>query len=718
MGGVKIPNWTSLGTPSTPEAPTSVASIGNASAPAQATAQQYSEIYKSGSELQDLYNKSAVNNAFINFNDKLRDAATQYYSLSGSDAVKALPAFNAQVAQLKQGATDGITDIDAMTKLQGMIEDNSQRHLYGAALHADDQAKKYALDTHKAMLSDFVSDVANNHGDQGVYDLNMKNSNAEIDAYGQKTGMSPEAIQNDKNNFSKDMEMTRYTSMASEDVNKAYSVYQQNKSAIPGEVQTKLDAWFKPQVRESALDGYINGLPAQLGKDATSGSGVSANNLGNVKTAAGAANNTADFVNPSTPVDGAMLAANNLRNNYQGMTLQQIGAKWTGEPDKAADWVSNASKASGIAPDAVPNLNDPGQLQKVLKGMNIAENAPAKAANFSDDVISKGVQASLAGQQPSTSKPAPNPMPTSAYQTQADYMAANRPALIENAREWAQKNYPNDPTMENMAKQRVDNMISTAVQAQTASYKQDNQTVMKAISGDMSNGNPPTSIQQLRALPGISDVMNRVAIQDSKFYDGIDRMVGQMASRNTTINSPNGFETIMRSSDPINPTTLGPSPNSIDSQDKLNSLLGRSDGNGINVKDYNDAKPLMEASQDWKDYVHQNMQTIANANGNIDGQGQARALQWYQNTMQGYKSASGQQNFDVKDYIQKLTDAASPPAPSRMEQLSNWAKTIWNGAPESAQPQTISVLSPTGQAGTIPAANLDKALAAGYKKVQ
>ena len=135
-----------------------------------------------------------------------------------------------------------------------------------------------------------------------------------------------------------------------------------------------------------------------------SSAGSSLYNLGNVKTSSGAANNTADFVNPSTPTDGVILAANNLRSNYQGLTLEQIGAKWTGEPNKTAEWVKAASQHSGIAPDAIPNLNDPTQLKSILKGINVAENSPSKASSFTDDIISKGIESSLAGKAAETSK--------------------------------------------------------------------------------------------------------------------------------------------------------------------------------------------------------------------------------------------------------------------------------------------------------------------------
>ena len=190
------------------------------------------------------------------------------------------------------------------------------------------------------------------------------------------------------------------------DSNLAYKAFPKE----PDKAQAVLEQYAVQQKLAGIMRGVSTRTPQENAEQVASFAptassvGSSLYNLGNVKTAAGAAGNTPDFVNPSTPTDGVILAANNLRKNYQGLTLQQIGAKWTGEPDKVASWVAAASQHSGIAPDAVPNLNDPVQLQSVLKGMNIAENSASKASYFSDDVIAKGVDSSLSGKNAETSK--------------------------------------------------------------------------------------------------------------------------------------------------------------------------------------------------------------------------------------------------------------------------------------------------------------------------
>jgi hypothetical protein len=131
------------------------------------------------------------------------------------------------------------------------------------------------------------------------------------------------------------------------------------------------------------------------------------NNLGNVKTPNGARLGTQDYMQPATAADGVTLAVNNLRSNYRGMTLAQIGAKWEGtSPDKIAAWIKNASTASGIASNAVPNLDNPTQLRSLLTGIGTAEKSVADQARFTPVIIDQGIQAALSGKAPALGQPA------------------------------------------------------------------------------------------------------------------------------------------------------------------------------------------------------------------------------------------------------------------------------------------------------------------------
>ncbi|MDE2021275.1 MAG: hypothetical protein KGJ13_13145, partial [Patescibacteria group bacterium] len=117
----------------------------------------------------------------------------------------------------------------------------------------------------------------------------------------------------------------------------------------------------------------------------------------------GARENTQQFQNPATPADGVTLAVNTLRGQqYQGLNLQQIGAKWSnGDPN----WAQNVSRATGIGLTDVPNLNDPATLTKLVHGIGVAEGK--NLAPFTPDVINQGVQSALAGKSVNFASTAP-----------------------------------------------------------------------------------------------------------------------------------------------------------------------------------------------------------------------------------------------------------------------------------------------------------------------
>jgi hypothetical protein len=197
------------------------------------------------------------------------------------------------------------------------------------------------------------------------------------------------------------------------DIDGAKKFYEANKTYLPMGTQMQLERAMHTEgmrvTGSSNADAILSGgdLPAS-----TSGptSSINPYNLGNVKTPQGAASNTAQFAQPASPADGVTLTANTLRNGYQGLTLQQIGAKWApSSENNTSDWVKNVSAGSGISPSTVPNLDDPATLKNLLTGIATAEKSPQDRLRFTDDVLTQGISDSLAGKQPQTSEAAAPP---------------------------------------------------------------------------------------------------------------------------------------------------------------------------------------------------------------------------------------------------------------------------------------------------------------------
>lgn len=278
--------------------------------------------------------------------------------------------------------------------------------------------------------------------------------------------------------------------------------------------------------------------------------------------------------------------------------------------------------------------------------------------------------------------------------SQADYYAAHRDEILAWGEQRAEQDYPGNPTYRNMIRERLNNQMNAAIQSQTAQYHQDNATIQRAITGGMSkDGTPPSTYAELQAIPGVNDVLNRVWTQDPKYAESIDIQLQKVANRGATVNSPNAYDTIQRVLEPSDQDH----PNRIANQEHLDKLMGRNDGTGINYKDYKDAAQALEVGDPWKKFLSKNMGEIKNLNGNVDGQGSQRAIGYY-NQMMKIKQANdakGDSALGDEELINKIGETAGPAqqtwAASRVQQISNRAKSMFSSAPSAASAQQPKV---------------------------
>lgn len=483
------------------------------------------EAFALAQKQQGMINETLSTNAETQYMMKLGTMTGQYRSLSGLDAVSALPKYTEDVAGLRQQYRSQLPPAAAHS-----FDMLALRHegyaIQDANMYSANQIKKADYESSAMGIAASVTnaglpDVANNDtrfgeniGDIKAHTARQFNDNPGIiqDENGvTKFADTPEG-EAAKTQFQQRLDQSigaawqnRFHTLADQDTLGAWGKYQQSKDSIPSQTKVALDAFFYPRVREAeakqsfsdvmstAREGY-----SQAYADSGSSAGSSSYNLGNVKTASGAAQGTADFVKPATPTDGVILTANTLRSGYQGLTLQQIGSKWTGEsPEKVAAWVKNTSATSGIDANAVPNLNDPQQLSALLKGIATAEKSPQDRANFTDDVISQGVQASIAGTKPKQADNQPGSVPPP---SDADYYRKNYASILDIAKQKAEALHPGDIAYAETVRVKTEQYMNDRIRQQEMAYKVDNDTIYKAMNGDLSKGQKPTSIAALEAI--------------------------------------------------------------------------------------------------------------------------------------------------------------------------------------------------------------------------
>ena len=194
-------------------------------------------------------------------------------------------------------------------------------------------------------------------------------------------------------------------------------------------------------------------------------------------------------------------------------------------------------------------------------------------------------------------------------------------------------------------------------------------------------------------FPEIKDVLDRVHQMQPAFYNTIDTRIAKASHSNAAQNTPNGYDAIM---------------NTLDGADKygrqeqieyLSKGLGTENpGYSISQKDFNDAKAAIDLPN-GKTFLAKQMKEITNANGNLDGKGQERAVQWYNQAMASWKAASTSDKPMTPEDFFTMENKALPPVnnPSRMQQIQNQA---------AAKPDNIPTLTQKGQFDALPSGSI------------
>lgn len=703
---------------------------------------------------QGMINETTMTNADTALAVKAGEINANYKSLTGLAANAAFPQYQADLeaarqearANLPPAAQRGFDMLSTKTIASHIIDGSS----YAATQLKEANRDSFADSTNvhiQQILQQPAAQLENDKDFQHTLGVITYNTQAQLDEGHPGLQKDPETgnVKFDeskpegvalKAEYQKNLDsnisqayVNRYSTLAKQDLTGSYNKYQQDRDSIPRPAQVSLDAYFAPKIFDNNKQVSVGGAIADAQTvhydmlTNPSSAGSNAYNIGNVKTAEAAANNTAGFAAPATPIDGVTLAANTLRKGYGGLTLQQIGAKWAPPSENQTnDWVANVSKASGFAPGDVPNLNDPTQLAKLVKGIGVAEKSPTDRVNFTDDVISKGVQESLSVGTPSLQQSTQGQKTYATNQnggplTLADYYRTHSQDVLAKGDAYAESQMPGDLALKRSVRQSLQNQMQQTISNESAQHLMDNRNVLKAVNGDLSNGVPPQTEDELRKLPGMADMLDNIAARDPKFAESIPTLVAKAARRNDVTNSPNAYGVIQRTLEPHGSTN----PDAISSEDHLMKELSRSDELGINMKDYNDAKPAIELPDTLKTKISKQMNDIANANGNLDGKGQQRALAWYNETMKSWQGASGDDKpMSAADFAQSFGKKDGPvPMPDgyivpRMQAIADAARTAFakvNGG-------QVLMRNKDGVTGWMPQANVEKAGSLGYQKVQ
>ena len=690
----------------------------------------------------NIVNENLMTKADVDFSTRLGQLKADLTSKTGMAAYNAYPQYQADVAQAFQdsranlplGAQHGFDMLGARTMANHIADASSfaagqlkeARRSEGADLTNSNIQAILQLSPEAAADKNRVDE----HTGHAFYGLQMgmdenhpglkTDPNTGEVSFDESTpagqGLKTEYEAN-KDNIVTRIQSNRFDVLSKSDPLGAYNIYLNERADMPKQTQVTLDNKFEPIVFNAHVNNATGHAVAQSQDDysrilynpqSTENQSLAArnNNPGDLKDSA-----TGQFRVFNTPEEGATAMTSDLTAKISGNspameknfgkgyspTLSNVITTYApASENNTKSYIDTVSKETGFPPDHVLTGADVPKLQAAMTKVE---------AGGSGNAISSP-QKSYATN------------PDGSMFTTADYYRTHSADVLAHGDAYAQATMPDDLAFKRSVRETLTNYMAKVQANQSAQYITDNKNVMRGITGELTNGKSPETEQELRAIPGMNDLLNRVSAQDPRFSETIPRKIAEIAKQNTATNSSNGYDTILRTLQPQDDDH----PNHIRGQNQLDSLLGKSDGTGINAKDYKDAKPATDLPPDSpvKDYLFKNMQQVANANGNIDGKGQQRAIAWYNQTMAAYKQNEnkGDSKLSDDDFVSQLNERTNPSPPSRMQQIENWATSLFKGK-QQAQAATVRVTSPDGKTiGTIPAAQLSDALKSGYKQVQ
>ena len=658
-----------------------------------------------------MVNENLMTKADVSFATKLGQLKADYTSKSGQAAWDAFPQYQADIAQAFQdsranlpvGAQHGFDMLGARTMAN---------HIADGSNHAVSQLKEQQRYNHSDLANQNVQALLDPNvaasPERSQYHLDTLHyaAQAQIDSdhpgltTDPKTGTvsfdesTPQGVDL-KNNFQQRLDtylsqgyVNKYDTLAKQDVFAAHDAYQQDRDNIPKAGQVALDASFGPRIQQAhtniATGGTLNEAAREHFEVLTNPQASSANPAiafslqhegGYVPNDSGKGPTKYGINQEANPgVDVANLTQAQAAKIMHDKYFIGVGADKMA-PDMAmvaSDTAVNmgVDKAKALVAQAG---DDPQKLIDLRRAeyQRLATENPAHYGQYLDgwnkrlDDLQKNIGTN--GQTQPVKSYATNE--NGGPMTLADYYRTNSAAILQRGDAYAEQQMPGDLALKRSVRESLNNQMSKTIANENAQHIIDNRNVMRAVNGELTKGKPPETEAELRAIPGMSSLLDNIAARDPKFAESIPVMIAKTARRNDVTNSANGYDTIQRVLQPQDDEH----PNHIKNQTQLDSLLGKSDGTGINAKDYNDAKPATELPTEVKTPLLAHMQSIATANGNIDGKGQQRAVQWYNMAMAAIKKNDALGDKKEQD-IEKVLPPASLLMPSRMGQLTKIAE--------------------------------------------
>ena len=134
-------------------------------------------------------------------------------------------------------------------------------------------------------------------------------------------------------------------------------------------------------------------------------------------------------------------------------------------------------------------------------------------------------------------------------QSKADFYKANYANIIDQTRQEALKQNPNDPQFADLAVARTEQQIGATIRQQELQYAADKDTVLRGVNGSLVKGQMPTSVDQLTALnPQVAQAWDRLQQnQPEVAHDVVTHLLTENARTGGTSNTyGDGFYSVFQ----------------------------------------------------------------------------------------------------------------------------------------------------------------------------
>lgn len=666
------------------------------------TAQGLAEMYGK------MVNETLMTNADAALAKKVGELKGAYLQNTGLAAAAAFPQYQSDLEAARQEARSSLP-MGAAHGFDMLSMRTIANHMADGSTYAASQVRQANIDSGTSLSNANVQavldpDVAKDpervqwHQDSAIHGLQMT---LDENHPGLKTDPETGTINFDEskpegralkaeyeanvNNIIAKTQVNRFQALSKGDVLGAFGIYKQERDSLPKPAQVELDAMFAPKVFNAHVSNGSNQVMAEANHDyavklynpqATSALDTVQKNEGGMSDDGQSAYGIDKAAHPKEFAEISSLPESD-RSAYARKFFKEEYYDKRGIADLPAN-------TQNIVMDGVVNhTTDFGNklVQAAKDGASPQELIDMRRAEYQRVAQIPGKEQYLSGwnnrldQLQSGLKMEGVPKsyatnPDGSKMSQADYYRTHSEDVLRRADALAEQQMPGDLAYKRAMRESVNGYMSKVISNQSAQYIMDNKNVMRGINGELSNGKAPDTEADLRAIPGMSDLLDRVATQDPRFAASIPTLISKVSRRDDKENSANGYDTVLRVLQPNDYAY----PNRIGNQDHLVKLLGAEGMGGINLKDYNDAKQSLEASNTWKQFLSKNMQEIAIANGNLDGKGQERAMMWYNQAvaMKKKNDALGDKGVSERELMTQIDEVQHGHKPSTMEQIRNW----------------------------------------------